>query len=48
MRAVIQRVLQASVITGSKLKSEIKNGLLVFVGIEDADDLILDLATAIG
>ena len=37
MRAVIQRVLQASVIINSLVKSEIKNGLLVFVGIEDED-----------
>lgn len=37
MRAVIQRVLQASVMINNKIKSEIKNGLLVFVGIEDAD-----------
>ena len=37
MKAVIQRVLQASVIIESKIKSEIKSGLLVFVGIEDAD-----------
>lgn len=42
MRAVIQRVLQASVMInnhpdGYQEKSKIKNGLLVFVGIEDAD-----------
>ena len=42
MRAVIQRVLQASVMInnnpdGYREKSEIKNGLLVLVGIEDAD-----------
>jgi D-tyrosyl-tRNA(Tyr) deacylase len=39
MRAVIQRVLQASVMINNKIKSEIKNGLLVFVGIEDADTI---------
>lgn len=37
MKAVIQRVLQASVIINNKVKSEIKNGLLILVGIEDAD-----------
>jgi D-tyrosyl-tRNA(Tyr) deacylase len=37
MRAVIQRVLQASVTIDNKLKSGINKGLLVFVGIEDAD-----------
>ncbi|MDB5222884.1 MAG: D-tyrosyl-tRNA(Tyr) deacylase [Chitinophagaceae bacterium] len=39
MRAVIQRVLQASVMIDNKIKSEIKTGLLVFVGIEDADTI---------
>lgn len=37
MRAVIQRVLQASVIIDNKVKSEIKIGLLILVGIEDDD-----------
>lgn len=37
MKALIQRVLQASVVIDTQIKSEIKNGLLVFVGIEDAD-----------
>ena len=37
MRVVVQRVLKASVIIQHKIKSEIKNGLLVFVGIKDAD-----------
>jgi D-aminoacyl-tRNA deacylase len=37
MRVVIQRVSQASVTINSKIKSEIKTGLLVLVGIEDAD-----------
>src|ERR1035437_4367031 len=44
MRAVIQRVLQASVMIDNnpgsyREKCEIKNGLLVFVGIEDADTI---------
>jgi D-aminoacyl-tRNA deacylase len=37
MRTVIQRVLQASVSIDQNIKSTINNGLLVFVGIEDAD-----------
>ena len=37
MRAVIQRVSRASVIIGNKLKSEINLGLLVLLGIEEAD-----------
>ena len=37
MRAVIQRVLKANVKIDEKIKSEIKGGLLVFIGIEDAD-----------
>lgn len=37
MRAVIQRVSKASVTVENKTVSEIKQGLLVFVGIEDAD-----------
>jgi len=37
MRAVIQRVAQASVTINNTIKSEIKTGLLVLVGIEDAD-----------
>ena len=37
MRVVIQRVAQASVSISNTIKSEIKTGLLVFVGIEDAD-----------
>ena len=44
MRALIQRVLQANVMIENspdsyREKSGIKNGLLVFVGIEDADTL---------
>jgi D-tyrosyl-tRNA(Tyr) deacylase len=38
MRAVIQRVSRASVTIKDKIKSEIGNGLLVFVGIEEADN----------
>jgi D-aminoacyl-tRNA deacylase len=37
MRAIIQRVTNASVIIDGKIKSSIKQGLLVFIGIEDAD-----------
>ncbi len=37
MRAVIQRVTKASVTIDEKVKSKIDNGLLVLVGIEDAD-----------
>lgn len=37
MRTVIQRVTQASVNINNTIKSEIKTGLLVLVGIEDAD-----------
>jgi D-tyrosyl-tRNA(Tyr) deacylase len=37
MRAVIQRVSKASVTVDGKRVSEIKNGLLLLLGIEDAD-----------
>ena len=37
MRVVIQRVANASVTVESKVVSEIQKGLLVFVGIEEAD-----------
>ena len=37
MRAVIQRVSRASVTIDNKIHSQIKNGLLVLAGIEDAD-----------
>ena len=37
MKAVLQRVSQASVTIDSKKVSEISKGLLVLVGIEDAD-----------
>ena len=37
MRVIIQRALKASVTIDNKVKSAIKNGLLVLVGIEDAD-----------
>lgn len=39
MRAVIQRVTRASVTIGGILKSEIGKGLLILVGIEDADGI---------
>lgn len=38
MRAVIQRVTNACVSINNTVKSEIKTGLLVLVGIEDADN----------
>ena len=37
MRAVIQRVSQASVKVEGKIKCDIKNGLLIFLGIENED-----------
>jgi D-tyrosyl-tRNA(Tyr) deacylase len=37
MRAVIQRVTEASVTITGTLKSSIKTGLLILIGIEDAD-----------
>jgi D-tyrosyl-tRNA(Tyr) deacylase len=37
MRVLIQRVTEASVSIGGKLHSSIRHGLLVLVGIEDAD-----------
>ncbi|HJZ42024.1 MAG TPA: D-aminoacyl-tRNA deacylase [Bacteroidales bacterium] len=39
MRAVIQRVKQASVVIDSAVKAAIQKGLLVFVGIGDEDTL---------
>ena len=38
MKAVIQRVTQASVTIDNAVFAEIRNGLLVLVGIEDADN----------
>ncbi|WP_291099154.1 MULTISPECIES: D-aminoacyl-tRNA deacylase [unclassified Flavobacterium] len=38
MKAVIQRVSQASVTIDNKIVAEIQNGLLVLLGIEDADN----------
>ncbi len=38
MRAVIQRVNKASVSIDSKVKSEIKKGLLILVSVENADN----------
>jgi D-tyrosyl-tRNA(Tyr) deacylase len=37
MRAVIQRVTKASVTIDNKINSKIENGLLILLGIEDAD-----------
>ena len=39
MRVVVQRVTLASVTIDDKIKSSIEKGLLVFAGIEDADDI---------
>jgi D-tyrosyl-tRNA(Tyr) deacylase len=39
MRAVVQRVSAASVAIGGSVKSSIQTGLLVLLGIEDADTL---------
>jgi D-tyrosyl-tRNA(Tyr) deacylase len=39
MRVVIQRVSEASVKVGNKITGEIKQGLLVLMGIEDADTI---------
>lgn len=38
MRLLIQRVIEASVIISGKTYAEIRQGLLVFVGIENSDD----------
>src|SRR3990172_3945667 len=38
MRTVIQRVSKASVTINEKTVSEINNGLLILLGIEEADD----------
>jgi D-tyrosyl-tRNA(Tyr) deacylase len=37
MRAVIQRVTQANVVINDSIRSSISKGLLILVGIEDAD-----------
>lgn len=37
MRLLIQRVKQASVVIDKTVKSEIKNGMLILIGIEDSD-----------
>ena len=37
MRAVIQRVTQANVVINNNIRSAIANGLLILIGIEDAD-----------
>ncbi|HMI79825.1 MAG TPA: D-aminoacyl-tRNA deacylase [Ferruginibacter sp.] len=37
MRAIIQRVTSAAVTINNQVRSEIKNGLLVLIGIENAD-----------
>lgn len=49
MRAIIQRVTQASVTVEQQLAGSIRNGLLILLGIEDADtdDDIKKLASKI-
>lgn len=37
MRVVVQRVSHASVTIGGKMKSSIKKGLLILIGIEESD-----------
>ena len=39
MKAVIQRVSEASVEINNKIKSSIRNGMLVLLGIESEDDV---------
>ncbi|MEP6844656.1 MAG: D-aminoacyl-tRNA deacylase [Panacibacter sp.] len=39
MRVIIQRVSEASVTVGDTITGAIKDGLLVLLGIEDADDM---------
>jgi len=39
MRAVLQRVLKASVSINNEIYSQINNGLLVFVGVEETDSI---------
>jgi len=39
MRAVIQRVKEASVEINGAIKASIRQGLLIFIGIEDADNM---------
>ena len=39
MRAVIQRVTEASVSIRNKIKSEIQCGILILLGIEEADNI---------
>jgi D-tyrosyl-tRNA(Tyr) deacylase len=37
MRAVVQRVIRASVVINGNVQSVIKNGLMILLGIEDSD-----------
>ena len=39
MRAVIQRVSQASVSINGIIKGDIQQGLLILLGVEEADDM---------
>ncbi|MCZ8143837.1 D-aminoacyl-tRNA deacylase [Flavobacterium sp.] len=49
MRAVLQRVTQASVTVDGKVVSEIQSGVLILLGVEDADgmDDVLWLASKV-
>jgi D-tyrosyl-tRNA(Tyr) deacylase len=49
MRVLLQRVSQASVVIDEKLRSEIKTGLLLLIGIEEEDkqDDVIWLSTKI-
>jgi len=38
MRVIIQRVSQAKVKVDDQIKSQMRNGMLIFVGIEDSDN----------
>ena len=38
MKVVLQRVSKASVSLDTGYKSSIRSGLLIFLGVEDADD----------
>ena len=39
MRALVQRVIEASVVLPEKVAGEIGRGLLVYLGVKDSDDL---------
>ena len=47
MKVVIQRCTQASVTIGGQLKSSIGPGMMILMGIEDADDILDDIKQAL-